>query len=172
MGPKNRGCDHPRSGDRRANRIYDRTREHHRFHPQQFEIILDCARVDFCTHASRSVDKFFANRLSTTLDIFSLRTVRRGNGCSLLRRPEVPQLSTFGSTEEQCCAPGWQREASTAFLKQASASSLSSAQVAGSWADLVGVTSEREDAVADEAHRNRIRETIPNILTLESFAIP
>lgn len=58
MGPKSRGYDHPRSCDRRANWIYYRTHEHRLFPPQQFEIILGCTRVDFCTHASRSVDKF------------------------------------------------------------------------------------------------------------------
>ncbi|WP_175963966.1 hypothetical protein [Burkholderia pyrrocinia] len=44
--------------------------------------------------------------------------------------------------------------------------------MAGSWADLVSVTSQREDAAAEEAHRNRIRITIPNILTVRNFLIP
>ncbi|MPV70442.1 hypothetical protein [Burkholderia sp. BE17] len=47
------------------------------------------------------------------------------------------------------------------------ASLLRSAQVAGSRADLVKVASQREDATVKEAHRNRIRTTIPNILTVK-----
>jgi len=100
MGPKSRGRDDPRSCDRQPNRTSDRTHEHCQFHPQQFEITLDGTRMVFCTHASRSVDKFFAGRLSTLLVTFSLWTVHRGNRRGLLLRPEVPQLSTFGSTEE------------------------------------------------------------------------
>ncbi|EKS9889637.1 MULTISPECIES: hypothetical protein [Burkholderia] len=34
------------------------------------------------------------------------------------------------------------------------------------------MTSQREDAPAEEAHRNRIRTTIPNILTVRNFLIP
>ncbi|CAI8697967.1 hypothetical protein EMIT0111MI5_80008 [Burkholderia sp. IT-111MI5] len=97
---KSQSRDDPHSCDRRANRISDRTHGHRQFHPQQFEIILDGTRMVFCTHASRSVDKFFAGRLSTLLVTFSLWTVHGGNRRGLLPRPEVPQLSTFGSTEE------------------------------------------------------------------------
>ncbi len=165
MGPKSPVRDDPHSGDRQANRISNRTQGHHQFYPRQFEIILDGTRMVFCTHASRSVDKFFADRLSTLLVIFNLWPVFRGNERRLLCHPEAPQLSTFGSTEEQCCALGGQREASTASRKQESPPFLRSAQVAGSRADLVKVASQREDAIVKEAHRNRIRTTIPNILT-------
>ncbi|WP_175749290.1 hypothetical protein [Burkholderia pyrrocinia] len=34
------------------------------------------------------------------------------------------------------------------------------------------MTSQREDAPAEEARRNRIRTTIPNILTVRNFLIP
>ncbi|WP_143155752.1 MULTISPECIES: hypothetical protein [Burkholderia] len=58
-------------------------------------------------------------------------------------------------------------------LPEAKVASLhQGAQVAGFWADLVRVTSQREDAAAEEAHRNRIRITIPNILTVRNFLIP
>lgn len=171
MGPKSRGCDHPRSCDRRANRIDNRMREHRRFHPRQFEIIPDCARVVFCTHASRSVDKFFADRLSTRLVTVSLSTVHRENGCRSLRHPRSRDFLPLDQPKSNAVPrDGNERPAQPPGSKRR-LGLPTTARVAGSWADLVKVTSEREDAVVDEAHRNRIRTMIPNILTFKSFPI-
>jgi hypothetical protein len=44
--------------------------------------------------------------------------------------------------------------------------------VAGSWVDPAQVANQREDARDHEAHRNRIRAVIPNILTFRRIRIP
>lgn len=114
----------------------------------------------------------FSDRLSTRLVTFSLWAVHRGNEPRFFSPPEVFQLFyLWESTDEQCCAAGSRGGVRTASREQTPWPAPSVHSV-GSWVDLRLVASQSEHTVSHEAHRTRIRTTIPNMLTFQNVRIP
>lgn len=73
---------------------------------QQFEIIVDCGRVDFCPRDPASVDNFLPVASRHVSNKFSLWTVRRGNRPGLRVHAAASRFSTFGPTEPSHCGSG------------------------------------------------------------------
>lgn len=133
---------------------------------QQFQIIPDGSRRVFlhsCFAVHGQVFPFARARLSSNLacgrcteEIDAVR----------LAVSVVVQLSTFGATNRisMLCATVARRGPGTASRRRIGWPALST-RIVGFWVDLGHVANQSEDARDHEAHRNRIRAMIPNMLT-------
>ena len=74
-------------------------------------------------------------------------------------------------TEVQCCAPGSQGEARERLPADERGGGGGICPIAGFWSDPGHAANQREDVGDQEAHRNRIRTMIPNMLTFRQVRI-
>lgn len=156
MGPKNGRRTYPGCCDRPQEQICNRTSGSRQAPPRQFEIIPDCPRMDFCTRAAASVDKFLSitrRRFSPNLAC-GLCTKEIASTCFATPRPSgflpLDQSRSEAVTLRR-------HERLTRPSGNESGVEMPPHRSRGSLADLEVVARRREDAVGDEAHHDRIR---------------
>ena len=124
--------------------------------PQQFEIIPDCLRMDFCTRAAASLDKFLS---------IARRSFSPNIACGLCTEEILPDC--FATPRPSGFLPLDQPTSDAVTLRHherlarpsgsESGGEMPPHGSGGSRVDLEVVASRREDAAGDEAHHDRIR---------------
>ena len=137
---------------------------------QQFQIIPDGSRrvLHSCFAVHGQVFPFARARLSSNLAWDCVQ--RKSMPFAWLSLWSSNFLPLEPATEFRCCAPRSQRGPRTATRRRIGWPALSR-RIVGFWVDLGHVANQREDAGGHEAHRNRIRAMIPNMLTFRQFRI-